>query len=76
MCPAVQHRVAEAQTPDHSPMTWPICVAVALEMKRVGHVGAAIGTLLAFDGYLRVNELAALRSGDVVVLGDLVGRWG
>jgi hypothetical protein len=60
----------------HSPMTWPICVAVALEMQRVGHVGAAVGTLLAFDGYLRVNEMAALRSGDIVVLGDLVGEMG
>jgi integrase-like protein len=52
-------------TKSYPPLSWELTCAVALRMALNGHLRAAIGTLLAFDCFLRVNELVGLHREDV-----------
>jgi hypothetical protein len=54
----------------HPALTWPVTVALAATMAKAGHGAAAVATMLAFDCYLRVNEMAALHLADVALPGD------
>jgi integrase len=58
------------------PLTWELTLAIAFGMRRHRSAQAfgplaAIATLLAFDCYLRINELLQLRKEDVADVGDL-----
>ena len=52
------------------PVTWPVCVAIAIKLVTTGSLRAGVACVLAFDCLLRVNELLALRVCDVVQAGD------
>ena len=54
----------------YPPLTWDLTVVLACHMTRHGLLRHAIGTLLAFDCFLRVGELVNLRRGDVSDTGD------
>ena len=56
----------------HPPLNMALTSLLAAEMNRMGHPGAGVATLLAFDCYLRISEIAALRVCDVADLGVLV----
>lgn len=43
------------------PMNFEVAVAIAMWMATHSHVGAAIATLVGFNGYLRVSELCGLQ---------------
>jgi hypothetical protein len=45
--------------------SWPLEVLTAITVAVNGYHGCAIGTLVAFDGMLRVSEMAVLRVRDV-----------
>jgi integrase len=49
----------------HPPLTWPITVLIAIVLAKNGQVDAAIATLVAFDGLLRISEVINLRVADV-----------
>jgi integrase len=55
----------------YPPLTWDLTVLVACQMVRSSAIRCAIGTLLAFDCFLRVGELVNLRRSDVAFTGDL-----
>lgn len=55
----------------YPPLTWELTVAIAVQMCRHGLVRHGIGTLLAFDCFLRVGELVGLRKSDVADVGDV-----
>ena len=55
----------------YPPLTWDLTVLIACHMARPGHLYCAIGTLLAFDCFLRVGELVNLRKCDVALTGDV-----
>lgn len=44
----------------HPPMPWTVCVALAIWLTMKGRFSMAVGVLLSFDCYLRVNELLHL----------------
>lgn len=52
------------------PMTWKVALVVAYTMATMGDLDFAIGSLLAFEGYLRVGELVDLQVADVVFPGN------
>lgn len=54
----------------HPPLTWPVTVFIAIVLAQNNQVDAAIATLVAFDGLLRVGELVNLRVADVSIPGD------
>lgn len=54
----------------HPPLTWDLTVCVAVHMASNGHWALGVGTLLAFDCYLRIGELTGLRRRDVADKGD------
>jgi len=54
----------------HPPVEWRVAVAMAVTMESNGHRDAAVATLLAWDCYLRVNELVKLKVRRVVAPGD------
>jgi hypothetical protein len=49
----------------YPPMLWPVVCSVAFQLLGSGHLGAAIGVLVAYDGYLRISELSALCFRDI-----------
>jgi integrase len=68
----------------HPPLTWPLVTLLAVTMAMNGYGEGALATLVAFDGLLRISEMASLRVGDVSPPSDLrqggtsssVGRGG
>ena len=54
----------------HPPLSWKLTVAIAMRMATDGNPDMAIGTLLAFECYLRIGELIGLRFKDVAGPGD------
>ncbi len=56
----------------HPPLNMALTSSLAAEMSRMGHPGAGVATLLGFDCYLRISEIAALRVYNVADLGVLV----
>ena len=52
------------------PLLWELAVAVAVRLARARHLSAAIAVLLAFDCYLRIGELLAVRVCDVALPRD------
>ena len=52
------------------PVTLEVTILIAIVMAKSGFYSAAIGTLLSFHTYLRVNELCSLRICDVLFAGD------
>lgn len=57
-------------TQSHPPLTWELTVVFACVMANSGYHAQAVGTLLAFDCYLRVGELTRLRRRDIVMPND------
>ena len=58
-----QHLIPSQQYP---PLTWPVTKVIAVDMVKRGRMLEAIGTLLAFDCYLRISELLGLMHEDIV----------
>ena len=58
-----QHLIPSRQYP---PLTWPVTKVIAVDMVKRGRMLEAIGTLLAFDCYLRISELLGLMHEDIV----------
>ena len=56
----------------HAPISYNLTCIVANQLRGMCHLGAGIGALVAFDGYLRVSELASLRVHHVSRAGELV----
>jgi integrase len=54
----------------YPPITWDLAVVLACQMTRHGYLRHAIGTLLAFDCFLRVGELCTLTKSDIADNGD------
>lgn len=54
----------------YPPITWEVAVSIAVQMARHGEVGMAVGVLLAWDAMLRLGELVALRTSDVMLSGE------
>jgi integrase len=54
----------------YPPLTWELTVLIAIQMVRNKALRAAIGTLLAFDCFLRINELLSLKKSDIADAGD------
>lgn len=57
-----------APSQQHVPFPYELAVGVAYQLFRRGLVEMAIGVLLQFDCYLRINELLALKSTDIIFL--------
>ena len=55
----------------HPPLTWPITCVIALDMIQRGEFTAGVITLLAFDSYLRINEVLGLYHEDVALGSDV-----
>lgn len=53
------------------PLTWPVTVIIAAILAERGSLAAATATLLAFDCYLRVNEVLSIRREDISLPGDM-----
>jgi integrase len=49
----------------HPPLTWPLVTLIAVTMALNGYTAGALATLVAFDGLLRISEVANLCVGDV-----------
>jgi integrase len=49
----------------HPPLTWPLVTLIAVTMALNGYPAGALATLVAFDGLLRISEVANLCVGDV-----------
>ena len=49
----------------HNPITFGLTCLVAAELSRMNHPGMAVAALLAYDCYLRVSEVGALRVRDI-----------
>jgi integrase len=54
----------------YPPLTWPLSVAISVQLLRMYEPRAAIGVLLAFDCFLRCGELVNLHAKDVADAGD------
>ena len=54
----------------HPPLTWELTMLIAIQMVRNNQLRAAIGTLLALDCFLRINELLSLKMSDIADVGD------
>ncbi len=52
------------------PLTLEVTTLISITLAKSGHYLAAIGTLLAFHTYLRINELCKLKWCDIVFAGD------
>lgn len=57
-------------TISHPPLTWPLVTLIAVTMAHNHYMDGALGTLVAFDGLLRISEMSALRVGDVSAPSD------
>jgi integrase len=55
----------------HPPISFDVAVLIAVTLAKNGFVEEAVGTLLAFDGLLRVGELANLHLSDVADAKDV-----
>jgi hypothetical protein len=55
----------------YPPLTWDLAVCVGVHMASRTHLSLGLATVLAFDCYLRVGELVALRRCDVADTGDV-----
>jgi integrase len=80
-CPALRFQLGESRLRlrgwkrlkrdrSHPPLTWELAALFALLMAKWGRHAEAVGTLLAFDCYLRVGELTRLTYSDVQLPGD------
>ena len=54
----------------YPPLTWELAVVIAVQMCRHGYYRYAVGVLLSFDCLLRVSEMSALKTVNVVDSGD------
>lgn len=54
----------------HPPLTWPVTVLIAIVLAKNGQIDAAIATLVAFDGLLRISEFTSLLVADISTQGD------
>jgi len=54
----------------HPPLTYPLAGLIACRMVVMGKMREAIGTLVAFEAFLRVSELANLRVVDILDASD------
>lgn len=54
----------------HPPLTWNLTCAIAIRLIQRGFWRYAVGTLLAFDCFLRISELCSLVKEDVSFPGD------
>jgi hypothetical protein len=54
----------------YPPMPWTVCVSLSDRLIRMGLPIHAIGLLVSFDCYLRINELRHIRVSDVALPGD------
>ena len=54
----------------HPPLTWDLCVAMAVKAAKTGHSLHGVAMLLQFDCLLRLSELIGLRRRHVVFEGD------
>ena len=52
------------------PLTLEVTTLISITLLKSGHYLAAVGTLLAFHTYLRINELCKLKWCDIVFTGD------
>jgi len=52
------------------PLTWEVTILITIVMAKSGFYSAAIGTLLSFHTYLRINEMCSLRICDILFTGD------
>ena len=55
----------------HPPLPWPVTCVIAVAMWRRGYLREGIVTLLAFDCYLRINEVLGLHHEDVALGADV-----
>ena len=55
----------------HPPLTWPVTCIIALDMMKRGHFNEGVITLLAFDCYLRINEVLGLYHEDIALGRDV-----
>ena len=56
----------------HPPITYALACLVAAELSRMGHPGAAVAVLLAYDCYLRISELGDLRVCDISEVSEIM----
>ena len=61
----------EEPSKSHPPLTWHVTLIIALQMARRGYYSMAVGTLLAFDCFLRISELLSLTRSRIADVGDL-----
>jgi integrase len=54
----------------YPPLAWDLAVVIGVHLAVNGRWALGVGTLLAFDCYLRVGELCGLRRKDVADCGD------
>ena len=59
------NRAADRPTQSHPPMPWPLLCVIAHRFAAAGNYAMATAVVAAFDGLLRVGEVAALRVQDV-----------
>jgi hypothetical protein len=52
-------------TVSHAPISLPVAAAIATTLARNGHYRAALATLLAFYGWLRIGEVCGMIAADV-----------
>ena len=52
------------------PLTWDLAVVIAATLAEMGDLAAAAAVLTAFDTYMRLGEVAALKVADVAQAGD------
>jgi integrase len=76
LCPALSSQLKGAEqllaawkrlspSDPRPPLSWPLAVLISITMAVNGYHGCALATLIAFDGMLRVSEMAGLRVRDV-----------
>lgn len=54
----------------YPPLTWELCVVIALSMAARGRHAEAVATVLGFDCYLRISEYTQLRRRDIAAGSD------
>ena len=59
-----------------SPVAPTVTLGQAVVDAGLSHVGAAVGTLLGFDSYLRISEIAGMKARDVTDLSQVLGPLG
>jgi integrase len=80
-CPALRYQLGESRLRlrgwkrlkthrSHPPVTWELTAVFSTITAKWGRHAEAVGTLLAFDCYLRVGELTRLTYSDVILPND------